>query len=164
MTERLWAPWRLAYVTADREGTCFLCQAARTDDPAAAHRIWLDQRVMAVMNRFPYNNGHLLVAPVRHVADFADLDDETVLALVRTVGRMKQLLDRVAAPHGYNVGVNLGGAAGAGLAEHLHIHVVPRWTGDTNFMPVLADTKVIPQALDDLRRRLLAALDAEGQA
>ena len=158
MVERLWAPWRLEYVAGERQGACFLCEAAEIEDAADACRLWRDERVLVVLNRFPYNNGHLMVAPVAHVGDFGALDDETVLALVRALERMKDLLDEVLAPDGYNVGVNLGKAAGAGLADHLHIHIVPRWHGDTNFMAVLADTKVVPQALEDLRQKLLAAL------
>ena len=158
MVDRLWAPWRLAYVTGDKKGNCFLCGAAVTGDEAGAGLVCRDERVVVVMNRFPYNNGHLLVAPVVHKPGFSDLDDPTLLALVRTTDRMRRLLDRVLKPDGYNVGVNLGTAAGAGLAEHLHIHIVPRWAGDTNFMPVLADTKVLPQALEDLRRQLVEAL------
>ena len=158
MAERLWAPWRLAYVAGDKEGECFLCRAAATDDAAASLVVYRDERIVALLNRFPYNNGHLLVAPTAHVADLADLDDATVVALWRTVDRMKGVLDAVSAPHGYNVGINLGTAAGAGLADHLHVHVVPRWDGDTNFMPVLADVKVVPEALETLREKLVAAL------
>ena len=163
MVERLWAPWRLDYVAGEKEPGCFLCEAARSDDAAQVCRLWRDERILVVLNRFPYNNGHLLVAPVAHVAEFQALDDETALALVRTLDRMKGLLDEVLTPDGYNVGLNLGKAAGAGLAGHLHIHIVPRWHGDTNFMPVLADTKVVPQALEDLRKKLLTGLkDEEG--
>jgi ATP adenylyltransferase len=163
VVERLWAPWRLAYVTGEKAGACFLCEAARTDDPARAGLVCRDDRTVVVLNRFPYNNGHLLVAPVAHVPGLGDLDDTTLLALVRAVERMRRLLDGVLKPDGYNVGVNLGKVAGAGLAEHLHLHVVPRWAGDTNFMPVLADTKILPQALEDLRERLVAACD-QGRA
>jgi len=162
VVDRLWAPWRLEYVAGEKEGGCFLCEAAATDDDTRAGLVWRDDRVLVVLNRFPYNNGHLLIAPVAHVADLDDLDDETVLAVMRALGRMKALLTNVLAPDGFNVGLNLGTAAGAGLADHVHIHVVPRWTGDTNYMPVLADTKVVPQALEDLRRTLVAALEGGG--
>ena len=163
MVDRLWAPWRLEYVAGEKKGVCFLCEAAATDDDAGAGLVWRDDRALVVLNRFPYNNGHLLIAPVAHVADLDDLDDQIVLALMRTLAQMKALLTNVLAPDGFNVGLNLGTAAGAGLADHLHIHIVPRWTGDTNYMPVLADTKVVPQALEDLRRKLVAALADGGR-
>jgi len=156
--KNLWAPWRMEFISTLREDTgCFLCDAAQGDVPApdapsgkaqetnlVIHR---GKRCFAVLNRYPYSNGHLLIAPYEHKADLGDLDDETLLEIMTTARDAKKALTDVSAPDAFNIGFNLGKDAGAGLMEHLHMHVVPRWRGDTNFMPVLADVKVIPQAL-----------------
>ncbi len=156
--KNLWAPWRMEFIYTLREETeCFLCAAARAEVPApdassemaqqpslVIHR---GKRCFAVLNRYPYSNGHLLIAPLKHKADISDLDDETLLEIMTTARDAKKALTEVCAPDAFNIGFNLGKDAGAGLMEHLHLHVVPRWRGDTNFMPVLADVKVIPQAL-----------------
>lgn len=159
--DTLWAPWRLAYVAnsqpADDAG-CFICRGlAETDD--RRHLIALrTARSAVVLNRFPYNNGHLLVAPLAHKGRLDELDADELLDLQVTLSRMIGTLDRAMRPDGYNVGLNLGRVAGAGLPGHLHWHIVPRWNGDTNFMPVLGDVKVIPQALDALYDLLRANL------
>jgi ATP adenylyltransferase len=126
------------------------------------HVISQDQHTVTVLNRFPYNNGHLLVAPLRHCARLDELTVGEQTALVQTIARMIRLLEKVLNAEGFNVGLNLGPAAGAGLPGHLHWHVVPRWSGDTNFMLSVASVKVIPQALDDLRAALLQALQSSG--
>ena len=156
--ERLWAPWRLEYVeTADAAEGCFLCAAvaARSDEDAlVVHR---GRNAFVVLNKFPYASGHLLVAPVVHEADFAALDDETALEIHRVAGQGMAALAETYQPQGYNLGWNIGRIAGAGLPGHVHMHVVPRWAGDTNYMPVLADVKVLPEALHETRRKLAAA-------
>ncbi len=163
--DQLWAPWRLAYVAADKppaaEDPCFLCQGlAATDD--RRHLIaWRTPRSVVVLNRFPYNNGHLLIAPRAHKGQLHELDADELLETMETLRRMVQLLDRLMHPDGYNIGLNLGRAAGAGLPGHLHWHVVPRWHGDTNFMPVLGNTKVIAQALDALYDLLVMNLKGD---
>ena len=152
--DQLWAPWRLAYVTQPAKPLpttgpdCFLCRGlAAADD--RAHLIALRTPLACVvLNRFPYNNGHLLVAPVAHKAGLDDLSDDETLDLQRLLKRMAAVLGKRMAPDGFNVGLNLGRAAGAGLPGHLHWHLVPRWNGDTNFMPVFTDTRVIVQSLD----------------
>jgi ATP adenylyltransferase len=149
-TEQLWAPWRLQYVTGDSPPGCPLCaQPARADDRAAlvVHR---GEHVCAILNLYPYNPGHLMVIPYRHVACLTQLNDAELDEGIRLVQRAISVLRTVmgSGPDGFNVGLNLGSAAGAGIPDHLHWQVVPRWMGDTNFMPVLADTKVIPQHLD----------------
>jgi len=172
--EQIWAPWRLAYLKqpspepqedlralsflpgADQE--CFLCQGVADPANPARHVIHHDQQTLTVLNRYPYNNGHLLVAPRRHCARLDDLAVEEQTGLVPTIARMIGLLERVLRPEGFNVGLNLGRAAGAGLPGHLHWHIVPRWSGDTNFMPSVASVKVIPQSLDDLWKALTEAL------
>ncbi|HXG10647.1 MAG TPA: HIT domain-containing protein [Gemmataceae bacterium] len=160
--KHLWAPWRLSYVAAAKaptaEDPCFICQGLAAQDDRR-HLIALrTPRSVVVLNRFPYNNGHLLVAPRAHKGRLDDLDADELLETMETVRRMVRVLDGLMQPDGYNIGLNLGHAAGAGLPGHLHWHVVPRWHGDTNFMPVLADVKVIAQSLDALYELLTARL------
>jgi ATP adenylyltransferase len=152
--EQLWAPWRLSYVATAKKpaanGPCFICQGlAETDDRNNLIAFRTAQSVV-VLNRFPYNNGHLLIAPRAHKGRLQDLGPEEVLDTMATMTRMVDLLGRLIRPEGYNIGLNLGEAAGAGLPGHLHWHLVPRWSGDTNFMPVLADVRVIAQSLESL--------------
>ena len=157
MTQPLWAPWRLEYVqAADEQESCFLCAAATADDDAALV-VRRGARTLVVLNRFPYSSGHLLVAAHRHGGDFGALDDAEVLEIHRLAAQGMEALARAYRPDGFNLGWNLGPVAGAGLPDHVHLHVVPRWAGDTNFMPVLADVKVLPEHLLDTRRKLAAA-------
>jgi len=160
--DHLWAPWRLAYVAADKPApvtdACFVC-AGLAEQRDRENLIALRTPVsVVVLNRFPYNNGHLLVAPCRHIARLDEPTSEETLDMQQTLSRLIGVLDGIMKPDGYNIGLNLGRVAGAGLPGHLHWHIVPRWNGDTNFMPVLADTKVIVQSLDALYDRLVAAL------
>lgn len=164
--ETLWAPWRLNYIVnaVDKEvGTspkdsCFLCRYR--DDARDAENYVVDrsEHSLIVLNRFPYNNGHLLVAPREHKASLEELSEAELLDLQIQVRRIVKLLSLVMGPDGFNIGLNLGRVAGAGLPGHLHWHIVPRWNGDVNFMPVIADTKVIPQSLDALYQLLRADL------
>jgi ATP adenylyltransferase len=168
--QQLWAPWRLPYIvsTKDKEPDgCFLCRYREAQTDRENYVIARGERSLVVLNRFPYNNGHLLVAPLEHKAGLHDLDDRELLEVMHQLRRMIAALKAAITPDGFNVGLNLGHVAGAGLPGHLHWHVVPRWHGDTNFMPVLADVKVIPQSLDALYDRLHSALssgDAAGEA
>jgi ATP adenylyltransferase len=155
--ERLWAPWRLEYVqTADEQEGCVFCAAAAGDDEAhlVVHR---GERAFVLLNKFPYTAGHLLVAPYRHGAGFVELDDAEALEVHRLATEGAAALAAVYSPEGYNVGWNVGRVAGAGIVDHGHLHVVPRWRGDTSFMPVLADVRVIPEHLAESRRRVAAA-------
>ncbi len=154
--ERLWAPWRLEYVSrADEPDGCVFCRAhAGRDEEMLVVRRAGD--VFALLNKFPYSSGHVMVAPYRHVGEFADLRDEEALEIHRLAQRALAALAAVYGPHGYNLGWNLGRIAGAGVVDHVHLHVVPRWAGDTNFMPVLADVKVLPEHLTETRRKLAA--------
>jgi ATP adenylyltransferase len=157
---RLWAPWRLSYVAGPKDPGCVFCAApAAGDDRAAliAHRGAL---AFVILNRFPYNSGHLMVVPFRHVARLDDLSPEESRAMMDLTSLAILGLDRALSPEGFNVGMNLGRAAGAGIEAHLHMHVVPRWVGDTNFMPVLDDTKVLPQHLDETYTQLSRAIAA----
>ena len=149
--KNLWAPWRMTYVGGISESQgCFLCQALKQADEEGCLVVWRSELTFCIVNRFPYNNGHLLIAPNRHVGDVEALTGEELAAVMRDTVRAQKLLRRVMKPHGFNWGLNVGRAAGAGLVDHLHMHIVPRWEGDTNFMPVFADVKIIPQALEDL--------------
>ena len=149
MPKPLWAPWRLEYVEhADERPGCIFCEPE--DDLVLAR----GSHAFLLLNRFPYSAGHLMAAPFRHVGGFGELTDDEALELHRLAAAAIAALEAEYSPHGHNVGWNLGRSAGAGVVDHGHLHVVPRWTGDTNFMPVLADTKVIPEALAATAERL----------
>ena len=157
MTRPLWAPWRLEYIEqADEQDGCIFCLAAAGDDTEwlVVHR---GERAFVLLNKFPYSSGHVMVAPVRHVGEFAGLSDEEVLELHHLAVDAQATLAAAYEPHGYNLGWNLGRDAGAGVVDHVHLHVVPRWAGDTNFMPVLADVKVMPEHLAATRAKLVEA-------
>jgi ATP adenylyltransferase len=157
VTKQLWAPWRLEYIQhADEGGGCVFCRAADgpDDELLVVHR---GESAFVLLNRFPYASGHVMVAPYRHVGEFGGLDDAESLESHRLAARAMEALAAVFSPDGYNVGWNLGRVAGAGIVDHVHLHVVPRWSGDTNFMPVLADVKVLPEHLAETRVKLAAA-------
>lgn len=161
--DRLWAPWRIAYIKGidTNPDGCFLC-AALAGDRARDHETYLLHRgadALVILNAYPYNSGHLMVAPNRHVAALEALTPAERLALLDLSAVAMRALERALRPQGYNLGMNLGRAAGAGLESHLHLHIVPRWGGDTNFMPVLGATKVLPESLDDTYRNLKAVFD-----
>ncbi|HUT35238.1 MAG TPA: HIT domain-containing protein [Planctomycetota bacterium] len=157
----IWAPWRMDYILEPRTDGCFLCAAVASGDDERDFVLERRERCFSIFNRFPYNNGHLLVAPNAHKADLAELDDAELLELVRLTRDAQQLLARAIQPHGFNVGINLGSCAGAGVPGHLHVHIVPRWNGDTNFMPVVGGTKVIVQSLEALYKVLREQLASE---
>lgn len=150
--DNLWAPWRMEYIQSlsDQDDTgCFLCRNWQSpDDDQANLMLWRSPASMMVLNRFPYTSGHLLIAPCEHVASLDGLSGPQMVELMAMVRDAQNLLTAAIKPQGFNVGMNFGRCAGAGLPGHLHIHVVPRWQGDTNFMPVLGNVRVIPQALD----------------
>jgi ATP adenylyltransferase len=155
--ERLWAPWRLEYVqSADKQDGCIFCRAAEGDDEEyfVVHR---GEHAFVLLNKFPYSSGHLLVAPYRHGLGFGDLDDAETIEVHRLAAQGLDALAAVYKPEGFNLGWNIGRIAGAGIPDHVHLHVVPRWGGDTNFMPVLASVKVIPEHLAATRRKLAEA-------
>ena len=157
MSKPIWAPWRLEYIErADEQPGCILCLAAAGSDEGGLV-VRRGSRAFALLNRFPYASGHLMVAPFRHIGDLRDLEDAEALEVHRLTTAGICALATALAPHGYNVGWNLGRVAGAGVVDHVHAHVVPRWAGDTNFMPVLADVKVLPEHLIESRRKLADA-------
>lgn len=155
--ERLWAPWRLEYLEgADEQKGCFFCRA-RDGGEEGSLVVQRGERAFVVLNRYPYASGHLMIAPNRHEGEFGDLDAEEAAEVHRLAASGIGALAETMQPQGFNLGWNLGRVAGAGIVDHLHLHVVPRWAGDTNFMPVLADVKVLPEALQDTRRKLADA-------
>ncbi|MDO8662716.1 MAG: HIT domain-containing protein [Candidatus Omnitrophota bacterium] len=154
--DKLWAPWRINYIRNKKQKGCLFCggSARKRKD----YIIFKTAHAIALLNIFPYNNGHMMVSPLRHVAGIDQLKDEEALDLFRAIKRAQKLLDKVVKPQGYNIGLNMGRAAGAGITGHLHIHIVPRWLGDSNFMPAMFDTKIISQSLDELYKELKNAL------
>jgi ATP adenylyltransferase len=153
--ERLWAPWRMAYVEGERKDEgCIFCLAAESGDDAARFVLRRGERCLVMLNAFPYNSGHLMVSPHRHVASIEGLDHDELLELMTLTQQALRALRETYAPHGFNLGVNEGEVAGAGFAGHVHLHVVPRWAADSNFMAVTGDTRVLPQSLEDSYARL----------
>ena len=153
--KRLWAPWRMEYVAGEQKPGCLFCRVIEhPDDPDADLVVWRPEGALVIMNKFPYNPGHAMVVPIAHVPGLENLDDEQTTFLMRALRRTIDVLRGVMNPEGFNVGANVGRAAGAGIPDHVHFHVVPRWNGDTNFMPVTADTKVLPESLDQTYDRL----------
>jgi len=146
--ERLWAPWRLQYITQDKPAGCIFCDKPLTGDDRASYIVLRGTHAYVLLNAFPYNNGHIMIAPYAHLAALEDLPSETMHEMMDLAQLATRALKSGFLPDGLNIGFNLGAAAGAGIKDHLHLHLVPRWSGDTNFMPVIGDTRVIPQSLD----------------
>jgi ATP adenylyltransferase len=154
---QLWAPWRLEYIqNADDQDGCVFCRARDADDVTALV-VRRGQGAFVLLNKYPYASGHLMVAPYRHEGEFGELSSEEAAEIHRLAASGLGALAETMRPQGFNLGWNLGRIAGAGVTDHVHLHVVPRWAGDTNFMPVLADVKVLPEALEDTRRKLADA-------
>lgn len=152
--KNLWAPWRIKYIQdlSDPPGSgCFICHNAQTpQDDNKNLLLWRTDKNIVMLNRFPYNNGHLLIAPIRHIGGLEQATNDELLEMIKLVRESQKALSLAIKPHGFNIGMNFGRCAGAGLPDHLHIHIVPRWDGDTNFMSVCSDTKVISQSLTEL--------------
>ena len=155
---QLWAPWRMIYIDQVDKRRCFLCRALREKKDRKNLILTRNEKCFVIMNKYPYNSGHLLIAPLAHKGTLEALKDEELLGLFSLTRDMKRLLERTMKPVGFNIGINLGRVAGAGLISHIHIHIVPRWRGDTNFMPIFSHTKVLSQALTKLYDRLKKAL------
>jgi ATP adenylyltransferase len=150
--ERLWAPWRMEYIGSAREGKdegCLFCEKPKEGDDEEALILARTELSFAMLNRFPYNSGHLMIAPFRHVGEVEEIKDDESLDMQQLLQRCIGALKEAMQPDGFNIGMNIGVVAGAGIPDHLHWHVVPRWTGDTNFMPVVGATKILPQELAD---------------
>jgi ATP adenylyltransferase len=146
--ERLWAPWRLDYIKSPKPDECIFCAKPDSGDDAAAHIVARGERCFVMLNAYPYNNGHLMVSPYEHVPSIEELSDEVLLELMTLVRRSLAAIREAYVPEGFNIGVNQGKVAGAGFDDHVHVHVVPRWGADTNFMPVIGSTRVLPESLD----------------
>jgi ATP adenylyltransferase len=158
MLEQLWAPWRMKYIAkADDVQGCIFCVFPAEQNDEERLILHRGERAFIILNAYPYSNGHLMVTPYRHTADLNDLDDAEMLEMMALTRRAVNLLKKAFRPDGFNIGMNMGRVAGAGIADHVHIHVVPRWSGDTNFMPVLGDVRVIPESLQAVYRSLKAA-------
>lgn len=155
--ERLWAPWRVEYIRNPGKG-CFFCKGIKSRNTKKALIIEKRGKAFAIMNRYPYNNGHLMVAPVRHIGTLEYLDDDEVLAINSLLVRMTKAIKITMKPQGFNIGINQGRIAGAGVVDHIHFHLVPRWQGDTNFMPILTDTKVVSEALLETYKKIKQGL------
>ncbi|GJQ60541.1 MAG: HIT domain-containing protein [Candidatus Scalindua sp. AMX11] len=148
--KNLWAPWRKEYILSEKKGNCFLCEALVDDQDRKNLILYRGKECFCILNKYPYNNGHAMVVPNRHSNELSALSNSEMLELLTITSNVKDIIARKMNPEGFNIGMNLGKVAGAGLEEHLHLHIVPRWNGDTNFMPVIAATKVMPQSLEDL--------------
>ncbi|MDP6118919.1 MAG: HIT domain-containing protein [Planctomycetota bacterium] len=159
--KNLWAPWRLDYILDEKEEGCIFCHAVQKEEDSTRHVAIRGDACFCILNKFPYNVGHLMIAPNRHVSRLNELDEAELVEMVTLAQRLEDVLTRMMRPDGFNIGFNLGKAAGAGIEAHLHLHIVPRWEGDTNFMPVLGDTRVVPQALDKFYDNLMNALAEE---
>ena len=154
--DHLWAPWRKAYVIdGARDPGCVFCTKAGEDRDPENYILHRGEYCYVIMNIFPYNNGHIMVLPYSHISGFEELCDEAAAELTHLVRRFIRVLRKAMSPQGFNTGMNLGEVAGAGIASHLHMHVVPRWQGDSNFMPVVGETKVISEALDQTYQKLI---------
>ncbi|MCG2676001.1 HIT domain-containing protein [bacterium] len=151
----IWAPWRMKYIMGEKEKNCLFCRVAKEKKDEKNYLLFRGQKCFIILNTFPYNNGHLMVAPYRHLANLEDLNTEELSELMGLVSKSVGWLKEALKPEGFNIGMNLGKIAGAGIEDHLHIHVVPRWSGDSNFMPTIAQVKVIPELLKDTYRKLL---------
>jgi ATP adenylyltransferase len=156
----MWSPWRMAYVAQEKDHgydgvACVFCELPTQADDASTYILYRGRRAFVIMNLYPYNNGHLMMVPYAHVDSLAALDEETMAELMALAKRSQAVLEERMRPQGYNLGVNQGRAAGAGIADHVHMHLVPRWVGDTNFMPALGDVRVMPQHLDETFALLL---------
>jgi ATP adenylyltransferase len=162
--KRLWSPWRLEYLQAPAQHGCIFCHALRSTADRDNLVLFRGESVFLILNRYPYNNGHLMVVPNLHVPSLEDLDAPTLAEMMLSVNRGLAALRLAMAPDGFNVGINLGRVAGAGIEDHVHIHVVPRWLGDTNFMPVVGDMRVVPQTWTQTYDQVKAALDSAGEA
>ncbi len=152
--KRLWAPWRIEYILGEKEGKCIFCEKPKQEKDEDNYILLRGKRCLVMLNAYPYNNGHLMIAPYRHIDSVEDLEGDEARDMMEILSRMITLLKKVLRPGGFNVGMNLGSVAGAGIVGHLHLHVVPRWKGDTNFMPLISNTKIISESLRKTYQKL----------
>jgi len=154
--DTLWAPWRIKYIESalKKKNKCIFCEALKAKNNDSDYVVFKTKHSFALLNIFPYNNGHMMVAPLKHTRDLSYLSDGQTMDLMKAIAKARGLLDKVLKPHGYNIGINISRSAGAGIPGHLHVHIVPRWIGDANFMPTTAGTKVLSQSLEELYKQL----------
>jgi len=157
--ERLWSPWRMEYIVSRKGEGCIFCDQIADNDDEGNYILHRGKKCYVMLNLYPYNNGHLMVIPYQHVPGPEQLEEDALTEMILMVNRGLEALRRAMHPDGFNIGINIGKAAGAGIEEHVHIHVVPRWKADTNFMPVFSSTRVIPELMDDTYRKLKDAWD-----
>jgi ATP adenylyltransferase len=162
--EKLWSPWRSQYIgtfkneNKSKVDVCFFCKAIESNKVSSDNLVvYVGDKAFVIMNKFPYNNGHLLIAPKRHTGEITELSDDEMFEIIKLQQISVRVLSEIYNPHGFNLGANLGRAAGAGVPGHLHYHVLPRWNGDTNFMPILAETKVLSQSLEESYKLISSA-------
>ena len=155
---RLWTPWRMQYIANDKSDGCIFCSALAQNNDRETLILYRGRHAFIMLNKYPYNNGHLLVVPYTHTGDLSALDADTLGELMTLVARAIEWLKLASGPEGFNAGLNLGKAGGAGVTAHLHFHIVPRWSGDTNFLTVTGETRVLPEWLDDTWSRLRAVI------
>lgn len=161
--DRLWAPWRMQYIEmVEKPKGCIFCLLPAENDDEKNFILYRGKHSFILLNSFPYNPGHLMVAPYKHTADMYDLDDECLLEINHLVRYGMKLLKKASNPDGFNIGINIGQTAGAGVPNHIHWHVVPRWNGDTNFMPVIAENRVLPEGLSATYKKLKEAMKVVG--
>ncbi|MBN1636552.1 MAG: HIT domain-containing protein [Deltaproteobacteria bacterium] len=154
--KNIWAPWRVEYILGPKTESCFLCNAPKEADSLLVRK---GTYCFAIMNRFPYTTGHIMIAPYRHIPYLTDLDNNESSELMIMLQKLSAAIRTAMNPDGFNVGCNIGSVAGAGVASHIHFHIVPRWNGDTNFMPVLSDVHMISEHLEKTRNKIMEALD-----
>ncbi len=152
--EQIWAPWRIEYIQMEKAEGCVLCDKPRQSSDAQNYILYRGDKNFIIMNSYPYNPGHLMVSPYRHIASLEQLTDEELNEHFEIVSRSIKILRQVFNPSGFNIGINMGKVAGAGIDDHFHTHIVPRWQGDTNFMPVISDVRVLPEALAETYEKL----------
>ncbi len=164
--DRLWAPWRSKYIesfseeNSNKERGCLFCEKANSNDDEKNFVLFRGRNCYIIMNLYPYNSGHIMVVPYKHTPNFSDLNDEEMLEIMQVIKKGISALEFALKPHGFNVGANLGRVSGAGIADHIHFHIVPRWNGDTNFMPVISETKVISELISDTYNKLKKAIES----
>lgn len=155
----MWAPWRIEYIRSPKHDGCIFCDFPKENRDRERLILYRGKHCFIIMNNYPYNPGHVMIAPYRHVGRWEDLTDYELLEMMQLSQLMIKALKKTMNPQGFNMGVNLGRVAGAGIDDHVHLHIVPRWNGDTNFMPVIANTKVIPESLEEAYDELKKAID-----
>ena len=159
--KKLFAPWRIEYIRMEKTKECIFCKLPEENDDEKNLILYRGKHAFAIMNNYPYNPGHVMVAPYRHVANFEDLKDEEIVDIYRISKLLIIAIKREMNPQGFNMGMNIGRVSGAGIEGHIHVHIVPRWSGDTNFMPVIGDTKVLPQALKETYNNIKRNLEKQ---